>query len=144
MKKVLFLIALVAALFAAPVVQAQRATLIALAAGDSISTAASKDTVYKVISVTGGYTALGVQVVATKVSGTVVGKAYLYGSLDGTNYVITDSSSAFANQTTNVASFSKTGGLPWVYYKVELRVSDGANSTQVYIPRIYYVLRKAD
>lgn len=142
MKK--FILFLMVALLSLTTVKssAQSAVLMPLVAGDSISCAASLDTVSKVITVTGGYSALGIEVVATKVSGTVSGKAYLYSSLDGTNYTVTDSSSAFTNVTTNTAFFTKTAGLPYTYYKVQMRVADGANTTQVYIPRVYYVLKK--
>ena len=141
MKKLFVFAALMIALSYA--VCAQNATLIPLAAGDTISTSSSKDTVNKVIRVTAGYSAMGIQVVTTKVSGTVVGKAYLYSSLDGTNYTLTDSSSAFANQTTNTAFFTKTT-TPYTYYKVQVREADGASNTQSNIVRVYYVLRKHD
>ena len=42
---------------------AQTASLIPLAAGDTIVTSSSKDTVTKTIPVTAGYAALGIQVV---------------------------------------------------------------------------------
>jgi hypothetical protein len=142
MKKFLSLL-LVAGLFTASEAKAQSATLMPLVAGDSISTSSSLDTVSKVISATAGYSALGIQVVTTKVSGTVAGKAYLYSSLDGTNYVVTDSSSAFANQTTNTAFFTKVT-TPYTYYKVQVRGADGAASTQVNIVRVYYVARRHD
>jgi hypothetical protein len=140
MKKILFFLMLIVGVYSA---QAQRATLITLAAGDTINTSSSLDTVSKVIPITAGYSALGVQVVTTKVSGTVAGKAYLYSSLDGTNYVVTDSSAAFANQTTNTAFFTKST-VPYVYYKVQVRDAAGAASTQVNIVRVYYVARKHD
>lgn len=120
---------------------AQSATLMALKAGDTVSTTASLDTVQKVITATGAYATLGIQVVTTKLSGTVVGKAYLYSSLDGSNYTLTDSSSAFANQTTNVAFFTKTS-VPYTYYRVDVRAADGANSTQANRVRVYYVFRE--
>jgi fructose-specific component phosphotransferase system IIB-like protein len=142
MKKFLSLL-LVAGLFTASEAKAQSATLMPLVAGDSISTSSSLDTVSKVISATAGYSALGIQVVTTKVSGTVAGKAYLYSSLDGTNYVVTDSSSAFANPTTNTAFFTKVT-TPYTYYKVQVRGADGAASTQVNIVRVYYVARRHD
>lgn len=120
---------------------AQNASLIPLAAGDTLSMSASSDTVSKVIRATAGYSAIGIQVNMTKLSGTAAGKAYLYGSLDGTNYVISDSSAAFTNITTNVAQFSKSSS-PWTYYKVEVRPMGGSTATQSSIVRIYYVLRK--
>jgi hypothetical protein len=141
MKKILFLLLVIAGLSYTS--QAQRATLMSLAAGDSISTSSSLDTVSKVITLTAGYSALGVQVVTTKVSGTVAGKAYLYGSIDGTNYVVTDSSAAFVDQTTNTAVFTKAT-VPYVFYKVQVRSATGATSTQVNIVRVYYVARKHD
>jgi hypothetical protein len=140
MKRILFFLMLIVGVYSA---QAQRATLITLAAGDTISTSSSLDTVSKVIPITAGYSALGIQVVTTKVSGTVAGKAYLYSSLDGTNYVVTDSSAAFANQTTNTAFFTKAT-VPYVYYKVQVRDAAGGASTQVNIVRVYYVARKHD
>lgn len=124
---------------------AQSASLFPLAAGDTVSTSSSRDTVTKVISVTAGYSALGIQVNATKISGTVSAKAYLYSSLDGTNYNLTDSSSAFANQTTNVVWFTKTGGLPYTFYKVTVQDAiGGSTSTQAVQVRVRYVLRKYD
>jgi hypothetical protein len=141
MKRIFSLLLLVVGLALSTTATAQRATLFPLIAGDTIVTSASLDTVSKVIAATAGYSALGIQVVTTKVSGTVVGKAYLYSSLDGTNYTITDSSAAFANQTTNVAFFTKST-TPYVYYKVQVRAADGAASTQSNIVRVYYVLRK--
>jgi archaellin len=139
MKKiVLFLMAL--ALFAGAT-QAQSTTVFPLVAGDSISTSNSLDTVSKTISVTAGYSTLGIQVVTTKISGTVAGKAYLYASMDGTNYVLTDSSAAFANQTTNTALFSKSP-TPYRYYQVQVRTQGADGSTQVNRVRVYYALRK--
>jgi hypothetical protein len=140
MKKIFILILMVVGM---TTIKAQQATLISLAAGDTLSTSSSLDTVSKVINATAGYSAIGIQVVATKLSGTVVGKAYLYSSLDGTNYVVTDSSAAFANQTTNTAVFTKQTA-PYTYYKVQVRAADGATSTQSVKIRVYFVLRKHD
>jgi hypothetical protein len=120
---------------------AQHASLMPLKAGDTLTTSGSKDTVVKTITATAGYSALGVQVNVTKLSGTISAKAYLYGSLDGVNYNLTDSSSAFANQTTNVAWFTKQT-TPYTYYQVHVRAADGSNTTQSAIVRVYYVFRK--
>jgi hypothetical protein len=142
MKKFLILLSVVVGMVSTTI--AQRATLFPLVAGDTLTTSSSRDTVTKVITVTAGYSALGIQVVTTKVSGTVAGKAYLYSSLDGTNYTLTDSSAAFANQTTNTAFFTKTT-TPYVYYKVTVQDAiGGSTSTQANIVRVYYVLRKHD
>lgn len=143
-KTLAFILIVVSTLFAtAEKASAQRATLLPLAAGDTLVTSSSLDTVSKVIPFTAGYSAIGIQVVTTKLSGTVVGKAYLYSSLDGTNYTVTDSSAAFANQTTNSVFFTKST-VPYVFYKVQVRASDGAASTQSNIVRVYYVARKHD
>jgi hypothetical protein len=115
--------------------QAQRATLIPLAAGD---TAVNTTTANKVISATAGYSAIGIQPVITKVSGTVAGKAYLYQSLDGTNYIKTDSIT-LADQTTNTTIWTKTT-TPAVYYKVQV----AGSGTMSAIMRVYYVARKHD
>jgi hypothetical protein len=140
MKKFLVFLSLVIGIASASM--AQRATLFQLVAGDTVSTSSSRDTVTKIITATAGYSALGIQVNATKISGTVSAKAYLYGSLDGVNYNLTDSSSAFANQTTNIAWFTKTSA-PYVYYKVTVQDPiGGSTSTQAVQVRVYYVLRK--
>jgi len=142
MKK--FIILSLLALVIGITTQAQRATLMSTVAGDTISTSASRDTVSKVITATAGFSALGIQVNATKISGTVSAKAYLYSSLDGTNYNLTDSSAAFANQTTNVVWFTKTT-TPYVYYKVAVGDPLGATtSTQSVKVQVYYVLRRHD
>lgn len=142
MKK--FIILSLLALVVGLTTHAQRATLIPLTAGDTLITSASRDTMSKVITATAGYSALGIQVNATKISGAVSAKAYLYSSLDGINYNLTDSSSAFANQTTNVVWFTKTT-TPYVYYKVAVGDPLGlSTSTQSVKVQIYYVLRRYD
>lgn len=121
--------------------KAQNATLMPLVANDTIIASGNADTVSKVINVTSGYGVMGVQVNATKISGTVALKAYIYGSMDGTNYVISDSSAAFADQASNVVQFSKTTPA-YTYYKVMVRPPTTAASTQSVIIRVYYVLRR--
>lgn len=123
---------------------AQQATLMSLATGDTLSTSSSLDTVSKVINTTAGYSALGIQVKFTKISGTIDAKAYLYSSLDGTTYTLTDSSSAFANAAGAQAAFFTKTTTPYTYYKVQVRTDDGANTTQAAQVRVYYVLRKHD
>lgn len=142
MKKIMFLLVVITGMFFTTEVKAQSASLLPLIAGDSISTSASKDTVQKVITATGPYHTMGIQVVTTKISGTVAGKAYLYSSLDGSNYTLTDSSSAFTDVTTNTAFFTKTS-VPYTYYRVDVRAADGAVSTQVNRVRVYYVFRQS-
>lgn len=139
MKKLACVFALMVGLMASTI--AQRATLFPLAAGDTVSAVAGMDTVTKVITVTAGYSALGVQVVATKLTGTPAGKAYVYSSLDGVNYNLTDSSAAFTDITTNVAFFSKVT-TPNVFYKIQVRPMGQVSTTQTTQVRVYYVLRK--
>jgi hypothetical protein len=111
-----------------------------LTAGDTLITSASKDSVTKSFTLTASYASLGIQVTTTKVSGTVVGKAYLYRSNDGVNYVVTDSSAAFLNQTTNVAQFEKADP-SFQYYRIQVREPDGAVNTQSNIVRFYLTTR---
>lgn len=119
------------------------ALLLPLVAGDSISTSSSLDTVSKVFRTTAGYSAIGIQVNGTRISGTVTVKAYLYGSLDGSNYVVTDSSAAFANSGTSSVFFTKVTS-PYTYQKIQVRAPDGAASTQLIRMRFYYTLRRHD
>lgn len=125
--------------------QAQRATLMPLVIGDTISTSASLDTVSKTITTTAGYSALGIQVNYTKVSGTIASKAYLYSSLDGSVYQLTDSAgAAFTNTSgTQAIWFTKTV-TPYVYYKVMVRQPTLGGSTESGIVRVYYVARRHD
>lgn len=135
MKKVLILIALVVGI--ASTTMAQRATLMPLVAGDTI---ANTGTVNKSFTTTAGYSAAGVQIVITKISGTVAGTTKLQGSLNGTNWE--DIGSAFTH--TDVASQAKlltvTGGMPYTYLRTT-STGSGTMSAQV---RVYYVLRKHD
>lgn len=142
MKKVLFLMLVIG--LTAFTASAQRATLLPTIAGDTVSTSSSLDTVSKVITVTAGYSALGIQVVGTKVSGTITAKAYLYGSIDGTNYVLTDSAAAFANSAgAQSVVFTKTA-TPYVFYKVQVRNVNTISSTEALAVKVYYVARRHD
>lgn len=143
MKKFLFLAAVIVALSLSAT--AQKAQLFPIIAGDTISTSASLDSVTKEIPVTAGYSALGIQVEGTKVSGTITAKAYLYSSLNGSTYTLTDSSAAFANSAgAQSVFFTKTGGLPYAYYKIQVRNVGGTTSTEVLAIKVYYVLRRFD
>ena len=134
MKHVMILFALVVGLVMS--VNAQRATLLPLVAGDTVVNTGS---VTKTISVSAGYSAIGVQTVITKISGTVGGTAILYNSLDGTNYSSTGDTLTLTNVTTNSKVFGKVTA-PGTYYKV-VATGTGTMSAQV---RLYYVLRKHD
>lgn len=141
MKKLLFLFAVVMCFTSA--VKAQTASLMPLAVGDTINTTSGTDTVFKYLPVTAGYSVMGIQVNGTKLSGTAVGKAYLYGTLDGVNYNLTDSTAAFTDQTTNAVWFTKT---PPAYtkYMIAVHQPTSAASTQSVIIRVWYVLKKYD
>lgn len=144
MKKIMFLLVMIAGMLSFTETNAQRATLMPLVAGDTVSTSASLDTVSKVISATAGYSAIGIQVNAIKTAGTITAKAYLYSSLDGTTYNLTDSSAAFANVATAQSVWFTKVTAPYTYYKVQVRPPSSATSTEGLAVRVYYVLRKHD
>jgi hypothetical protein len=134
MKKALFLFALLLGFTLS--LSAQRATLMPLVEGDTVVNAAS---VSKTFTVTAGYSAVAVQPVITKISGTVGGSAILYYSLDGTNFSPAGDTLTLANVTTNSKVFAKVTA-PGVYYRVTT-TGTGTMSAQV---RIYYLVRKHD
>jgi hypothetical protein len=140
MKKLLILMLVVIGFINA---QAQSATLMPLVAGDTVSTSASLDTVFKTIPATGSYNTLGIQVNYTKISGTVASKAYLYSSLDGSNYNLTDSASAAFTNTagTQAVWFTKTS-VPYTYYKIQVRQPTSGGSTESGQVKVYYVFRR--
>jgi hypothetical protein len=142
MKKLLSLLVMITVIVS--FTSAQRATQFPIIAGDTVITSSALDTVSKVITATAGYSALGIQVVATKVSGTITAKAYLYSSLDGTTYQLTDSATAFANSAgAQSVWFTKTT-TPYVFYKVQVRNVGGTTSTESLAVKVYYVLRRHD
>lgn len=124
--------------------RAQTARSLAIVEGDTVSTSTSLDTVSKVFTVTAGYSSMGIQVVGTKTAGTITSKAYLYSSLDGNNYLLTDSSAAFANAAGAQSVFFTKTAPPYVYYKVQVRPPSSATSTEGLAVKVYYVLRKHD
>lgn len=109
MKKILFLLILVSSLGAKA--QYGSAYTFPTIQGDSLTNA---DTVFKKITVTGGYAHMSVQVSIKKGTGTLDGKAYVYSSTNGIHFVLTDSASfaalpAFATATTgSLAGFTHT------------------------------------
>lgn len=139
MKKFMFLLALFTATTFASM--AQNATQFSLVAGDTVVTAATLDTVFKTLPVTAGYSALGIQVVATKISGTVTSKAYLYGSIDGTNYTVTDSV-AFTNTAGAQSAFFTKSTTPYTRYQIQIRQPGVSTSTESLATKTYYVLRR--
>lgn len=132
MKKVLFLMVLISAMFTIES-KAQNVTLIALAAGDTVVNAG---TASKVINATAGYQGIVIQAKATEISGTSAGTIKIQGSLDGSNY--SDIGSAYT--VTDVASqstmFYVTGPLPR-YIKV-LQTGSGTMSS---VLTVRYVFR---
>lgn len=143
MKKLFLLVVLIAGLFAYNT-QAQTATTMPLVAGDTVITSSSLDTVFKTINVTAGYSALGIQVRGTKVSGTITSKAYLYSSLDGSTWNLTDSSAAFANAAGAQSVWFTKQTTPYVYYRIQVRPPSTVPSTESLAVRVLYVLRKYD
>lgn len=117
--------------------------LITLAAGDTLT---NVDSVMKVITATGGYRDIGIQVYVNKISGTPAGKLILMSSMDGVTYTQTDSialSSPQVNSATNPAAFltaqiSKVGA-PFTHYLIMVTNTAGSSSGQV---RFWYTLRR--
>ena len=132
MKKILFLFALVVGMLTT---QAQNSTVINGNLVDTLQTGG--DTVTYTISTTAGYSAIGIQPVVTKVSGTVAGSVILYGSLDGINYVSLGDTMSLTDVATNTTLWAKVT-TPYTRYRLVF-ISSG---TQVSIPRVYYVLRR--
>ena len=144
MKKLLVLILLFSAAFTSKA-QFGRAALFPTIAQDTLT---NVDSVSKVIVATAGYNAMGVQVNVKKISGgNVTGKAYIYESLDGVNYIITDSASYVAvpawsyttATATHVAIFNKAT-VPGVYYNILAVSTDTTLSAAV---KVQYTLRKS-
>jgi hypothetical protein len=140
MKKFLILLSMVVGMVSTTM--AQRFTEMPLKAGDTLVMSSSTDTVSKVIPATAGYSAAAFKVKLTELSGTTASKAYLYGG-DGTDFLLTDSSAAFADQTTNIAWFTKVT-TPYSHYKIEVRPAGGATATFSGIVRVYFVFKKHD
>ena len=139
MKKFIFFLVVMAGMLSFTESKAQRYTALPLIAGDTI---ANHDTVSKTISATAGYSTGSFKVEYTKNSGTVALKAYLYCG-DGTDFDLTDSTSAFSNASGYVY-INKTGGLPYSHYKVQIRPSTTAAATQSVKIVVKPLLKKYD
>lgn len=144
MKKLIFMMLMSFSLIASTQAQFGSAKLMTVVVGDTVSTSSSLDTVSKVITATAGYSAMGIQVIGTKVSGTITAKAYLYSSLDGSGYLLTDSAAAFANSAGAQSVFFTKTTTPYVYYKVMVRNVGATGSTEALAVKVYYTLRKYD
>lgn len=60
---------------------------------------------------------VSIQPVITKATGTMAGVARLYGSVNGSNYILTGDTLALTNQTTNTGVWKLTAPA-WVYYRI--------------------------
>jgi hypothetical protein len=152
MKKIVSILILSLIVFVSQA-QTGRAYVFSLIPGDTLVNA---DTSVRVIPATAGYSALAISVNVTKLTGSAItGKAYLYQSLDGANYALTDSAlyvtnpQFSANLTANIvptytatATFQKTT-TPSVYYLVAA-TSTGTVTEKVqflYTVKQYFITR---
>lgn len=131
MKRLFF--ALVSVLMIGSMASAQTATPIPLTAGDTV---VNTGTASKVIGFTAGYEGVAIQILGTKISGTVAGTIGIYGSLDGTNFDLIGTAFTATDIATNIKSFYITAPVP-VYLKV-LWTGAGTMSAKLtvrYVPR---------
>ena len=131
MKKILFLLLIV---LSYSVADAQYATQIPLAAGD---TTVNTGTASKIIKATGSYSGVAIQVKVAKISGTAAGTVKIQGSLDGTNYEDIGSSYTVTDVSSQTKTFYISAPLP-PYIKV-LETGSGTMSA---VFTVYYVFRK--
>jgi hypothetical protein len=124
MKK-LFLIS--ALLLGALTAKPQANAVTTMTAGDTATNSTPKSIT---LAVAKAYQTVSVQYVATKLSGTVAGYAYLSASVDGTNYVNVGADSlTLANQTTNTKAWVVDNS-PYSYFRVTT-VGTGTMSASV-------------
>ena len=112
---------------------AQTTQVVPSVATDTLTNA---DTIVKNLTLSTTSNGIILQPVVTRVSGTAAGKVVLLQSVDGTNFIRTDSI-AFTNVVTNTAFITKSQPLA-PYYRVEF-ISSG---TTVLWPRLWYFTRK--
>lgn len=132
MKKILAILSFLMAFAATS--YGQRATVMPLAAGDTV---VNTGTAAKVITATAGYGGAAVQATISLLSGTGAGTVGLYGSNDGTNYVQIGSNYTITNTASQTTMFYVSTPLP-VYLKV---LATGSGTEQAVIT-VKYVLRK--
>lgn len=130
MKK-LFLSAMV--LLAVGKAYAQPAQKLEFVGADTLVNA---DTVVKDITLSTSLNGIVLQPVITRISGTAAGKVVLSQSLDGTNYIPTDSL-VLTNILTNTSLITKTQPTA-LYYRLTF-ISSG---TTVLWPQLWYLPRK--
>lgn len=130
MKKLLLLLVV---LFSFTVSFAQTTQSVFFSGVDSLINA---DTVVKNLTLATTANGVILQPIITRVSGTAAGKVVLLQSIDGTNYVRTDSIT-LTNVVTNTAFISKTQPVA-PYYQVQF-ISSG---TTVLWPQLWYYQRR--
>lgn len=129
MKNLLSILAFTLAVVAA---NAQTSATPFVSNGDTVT---NTETEYLTLKVTGAYSIVTVQYVASKLSGTVAGNATLQGSLDGTNYVdalVSEHDSVFTN--TNVTTQTKIWFVQpgrYLHYRIKCSGS-GTMAARVY------------
>lgn len=114
---------------------AQAETCPSVVAGDTVVNTA---TVNKQIRTTGAYSAAGVRIKLTKISGTVAGTTKLQGSLDGSTWEDIGSAFTHTDVATQTKLFTVTSGVPYTYLRTT-SVGSGTMSAKV---EICYVLKK--
>lgn len=102
--------------------------------GSTSDTVVNTATGYVGVTVSGTYHRLALQVVITKISGTVAGTVTIQGSVDGTNYVTVNSGfiDATTHTATNVATSTKMftiTGSPYKYYRASYTGSGTMSAT---------------
>ena len=111
---------------------------IAAAATDTIKTGAL--TVTKYLPVTAGYSTIAIQPVVTKTSGTVLAGIKIYGTVDGTNYVLIGAASD-SLACTNVATNTKIWTITNAPY-TKIKIVGTGYGTMNALLSIWYVVRK--
>jgi hypothetical protein len=101
-----------------------------------VDTLVNADTVVKNLTLSTTLNGIILQPVITRVSGTAAGKVVLSQSIDGTNYIPTDSL-VLTNQLTNTTFITKSQPTA-LYYRLTF-ISSG---TTVLWPQLWYLSRK--
>jgi hypothetical protein len=108
-----------------------------LTQNDTLISSSSGDTIYHVYQSVGAAN-VTIQLDVTKLSGTWAGKAYIYGSVKGINYILIDSSTVYAANGINPAAniYSKS----WVYSPGQYnfyQVITYSSGTETLLPKVY-------
>lgn len=139
MSKILSLVTVAILLICAKPALAQfdRAALMPLVAGDTLT---NSDTQDKIFTATSGYGAVSIQPVFTRLTGTGTGTVTLYGSLDGTNYKAIGSNTfnISASPTLVTTDIWPLALSSYVSYKTSVATA----GTVTGVIRLYYLLRK--